>query len=107
MFFSKLQQHRRVHIKQKLYRCFYGGCTKCYKHPQDLNRHTASHFSKKLECPLCDYSSNQKRLLKHHSAVHQNTPHYTCKSAEWDLSTTTKYLGTGKNVKNYVLIIEI
>ena len=80
VFISKLQQHRRVHIKEKLYRCFYGGCTKCYKHPQDLNRHAASHFLKKLECPLCDYSGNQKRLLKCHSAVHQNTPRYTCKT---------------------------
>ena len=76
---SKLQQHRRVHIQQKLYHCFYDGCTKHYKHPQDLNRHTASHFSKKLECLLCDYSSNQKRLLKCHSAEHQNILHYTCK----------------------------
>ena len=67
---SKLQQHRRVHIKQKLNRCFYVGCTKHYKHPQDLNRHAAGHFSKKLECLLSDYSSNRKRLLKHHSAVH-------------------------------------
>ena len=48
VFSSKLQQHRRVHIKQKLYCCFYGRCTKCYKHPRDLNRHAASHFSKKL-----------------------------------------------------------
>ena len=76
VFMSKLQQHRRVHIKQKHYCCFYGGCTKCYKHLQDLNRHTASHLSEKLECPLCDYSGNQKRLLKCHSTVHQNTPQF-------------------------------
>ena len=79
VFNSKLQQHRRVHIKQKLYCCFHRGCLKCYKHPEDLNRHAASHFIKKLECPLCDYSTDQRRLLKHHSTVHQNTPCYTCK----------------------------
>ena len=59
VFNSKLQQHRRVHIKQRLYKCFYGGCTKSYKYSQDLVRHANSHLSKKFECPICDYTSNQ------------------------------------------------
>ena len=79
VFNSKLQQHRRVHIKQRLYKCFYGGCTKSYKYPQDLVRHANSHLSKKFECPLCDYSSDQKCLLKRHSAIHQRIPRYQCK----------------------------
>ena len=49
---SKLQQHRRAHIKQRLYRCFHGGCTKSYKYPQDLARHANSHLLKKFECPI-------------------------------------------------------
>ena len=76
---SKLQQHRRVHIKQRLYKCFYGGCTKSYKYLQDLVRHANSHLSKKFECPLCNYTSDQKRLLKRHSAIHQRIPRYQCK----------------------------
>ena len=79
VFRSKLQQHRRVHIKQRLYKCFFGGCTKSYKHPQDLSRHANIHLSKRFECPICNYSSDQKRLLKRHSAVHQTTPRYNCK----------------------------
>ena len=68
---SKLRQHRRVHICHKMYCCFYGGCSKQYKHSQDLDQHVASHLGRKFDCPLCNYSSNQKRLLKCHSAVHQ------------------------------------
>ena len=79
VFNSKLQQHRRMHIKQRLYRCCHGGCTKSYKHPQDLARHANSHLSKKFECPVCDYTSDQKHLLKRHSAIHQTTPRYHCK----------------------------
>ena len=79
VFNSKLQQHRRVHIKQRLYKCFYGGCTKSYKYPQDLVRHANSHLSKKFECPICDYTSDQKRLLKRYSAIHQIIPRYQCK----------------------------
>ena len=78
-FNSKLQQHRRVHIKQRLHRCFHGGCTKSYKHPQDLARHANSHLSNKFECPICDYTSDQKCLLKRHSAIHQTTPRYQYK----------------------------
>ena len=79
VFNSKLQQHRRVHIKQRLYKCFYGGCTKSYKYPQDLVRHANSHSSKKFECPICDYTSDQKCLLKRHSAIYQRIPRYQCK----------------------------
>ena len=75
---SKPWQHRRVHICYKMYHCFYGGCNKQYKHPQDLDRHVASHLGKKFDCLLCNYSNDQKRLLKHHSAVHQNKPRYNC-----------------------------
>ena len=79
VFNSKLQQHRRAHIKQRLYRCFHGRCTKSYKHPQDITRHANSHLSKKFECPICDYSSDQECILKRHFAVHQTTPRYHCK----------------------------
>ena len=70
VFNSKLQQHGRVHIKQRLYKCFHGGCTRSYKYPQDLARHANSHLLKNFECPLCDYTSDQKCLLKRHSAIH-------------------------------------
>ena len=84
VFNSKLQQHRRVHIKQRLYKCFYGGCTKSYKYLQDLARHANSHLSKKFECPLSDYTSDQKHLLKRHSAIHQRIPRYRCKKCGSD-----------------------
>ena len=48
MFVSKLKQHWHKHISQKLYKCFYGGCNRSYKHPQDLESHTATHQQRNL-----------------------------------------------------------
>ena len=52
MFRSKLKQHKRKHISQKLFKCFYGHCTMSYKHPQDLERHTIAHQQIKFECEM-------------------------------------------------------
>ena len=79
LFNSKLQQHRRVHIKQRLYKCFHGGCTRSYKYLQDLTRHANSHLLKNFECPLCDYTSDQKCILKRHSTIHERIPRHQCK----------------------------
>ena len=43
MFRSKLKQYKRKHFSQNLLKCFYGGSTVSYKHPQDLKRHTVVH----------------------------------------------------------------
>ena len=51
---SKLKQHRHWHITQRLYCCFHGGCSQKYKHPQDLNRHVATHQQNQHECDFCD-----------------------------------------------------
>ena len=55
---SKLRQHHHKHFSQKMYRCFFGGCTKRYKHPQDLERQVT------FECKMCDKNFKQKHLLK-------------------------------------------
>ena len=102
VFNSKLQQHRRVHIKQRLYRCFHGGCTKSYKHPQDLTRHANSHLSKKFECLICDYSGDQKCLLK--KDILQFTKQLqdtTAKNVHQVLLTTINYLDIDKNADTY------
>ena len=76
---SKLRQHMRTHLKQKLFQCCYGKCTKKYKHPQDLACHTLTHTSKKFECELCDKVFKEKHLLRRHEAVHNPTNKYYCK----------------------------
>ena len=75
---SKLAQPRQVHIWQRKYKCFHRGCNHQYKHPQDLTRHAAAHIGKTYECDICDYSSNQKRMLKCHVAIHQSEPKFKC-----------------------------
>ena len=69
---SQMQQHRRSHVIQRHYKCFYGRYRKTYKHPQDLNRHVTTHLSDKYDCEMCDKSFHQKRLLKRHEPVHSN-----------------------------------
>ena len=98
MFRSKLKQHRCKHILQKLFKCFYGGCNRSYKHPQDLKRHTATHQQIKFECEMCDKTFGQKHLLKHHAAVHTNVMLYHCPICNAGfLSTTINYIGIKTN----------
>ena len=73
---SRMRQHRRLHMTQKHFRCFYGGCSKVYKHSQDLTRHTATHMMITYECELCDKTFQQKRLLRRHESVHVSTCQY-------------------------------
>ena len=75
---SKLKQHKRRHIKLKMYQCFHRGCNQKYRHPQDLTRHIKSHQKKSFECDFCDKKFAEKRLLERHLAVHQNINVYTC-----------------------------
>ena len=78
LFKNTLRQHKRSHISQKLFKCFYGGCNRHYKHPQYLKRHTATHQQVKLDCELCDKTFGQKHLLKCHEVVHTNILAYRC-----------------------------
>ena len=75
---SKLRQHRRSHVKHKMYLCFHGSCNKRYKHPQDLIHHKETHQPKGYECELCDKSFSEKRLLRCHIAVHEVGFRYFC-----------------------------
>ena len=43
MYESKLGKHPQCHVSQKMDHCFFGGCWPKYKHPQDLDHHTATH----------------------------------------------------------------
>ena len=75
---SKLKQHERKHKTHKIYECFHGGCTKKYKHPQDLARHVNSHLNVHFECDFCTKVFKEKRLLKRHQVIHLKTTPYQC-----------------------------
>ena len=77
---SKLRQHRRSHLRQRLYQCCHRKCQQEYRHPQDLARHTLTHTKKTFECDLCEKTFKQKRLLRHHEAIHSATCRYFCQS---------------------------
>ena len=63
LFSSTLRQHNRSHTCQKLFKCFHGKCQSRYKHPQDLERHIATHNVDRFECEMCHKFFSQKRLL--------------------------------------------
>ena len=82
LFSSMLRQHNRSHTCQKLFKCFHGKCQSRYKHPQDLERHIASHSADRFECEMCDKFFSQKRLLKRHLVVHSNICAYKCSNCK-------------------------
>ena len=82
MYSSKMRQHRHIHITQKHFKCFHGGCSKTYKHPQDLEWNAVTHLNTKFECVLCEKSFNQWCLLKRHEVVHSNVLKYFCTTCE-------------------------
>ena len=77
-FLSSVKNHQRVHLKQKLFKCFAGGCKSAFKHPQDLHRHIAKHIEKRYTCNKCGHFTYQRRLLKWHQVVHQQKYKYKC-----------------------------
>ena len=68
--------------RQKLFKCFHGKCQSRYKHPQDLERHVATHNADRFECEMCDKFFSQKRLLKRHLVVHSNVCAYKCSNCK-------------------------
>ena len=96
-----LTAHHRLHHHQVTYQCLkcsktlpmpnsfrlhqyshYGGCSKKYKHPQDLAQHVDSHLDVRYECDFCDKIFKEKRLLKCHLVIHQKTTPYKCTNCE-------------------------
>ena len=77
-FLSGVKNHRRVHLSQRLFKCFAGGCKSSFKHPQDLHRHIAKHIGKHFTCEKCGHSTYQARLLQRHQVVHQSKQKYKC-----------------------------
>ena len=77
-FVSWVKQHKYVHMKSKLHKCFHGSCKKSYRWPQDLSRHINKHMNKLWSCDDCDQTFKEKCLLKRHSVKHTNVYHYKC-----------------------------
>ena len=52
-FLSGVANHKRAHLKQKLFKCFAGSCHHAFKHPQDLHPHIGMHFNTCFTCDEC------------------------------------------------------
>ena len=77
-FISGVKNHKRAHLRQRLFKCFAGGCKRAFKHPQDLHRHIGLHIGKQFKCDKCDHYTYQARLLKRHQVVHKRVQKYGC-----------------------------
>ena len=61
---SEVANHKRAHLKQRLFKCFAGSCHHAFKHPQDLHCHIGRHFNTYFICNECGHWTFEKRLLK-------------------------------------------
>ena len=75
---SKLNLHRHIHRRQKLYTCFAAKCSSSYKWPQDLLRHIKKHLKVVHKCSHCTYTTHEHRLLRRHIILHTNAMPYQC-----------------------------
>ena len=78
-FLSRVRNHRRAILTQRLFKCFAGACKSSFKHPQDLHLHIAKHVNTHFTCKKCGHSTHQARLLKRHQVVHQDKYNFKCK----------------------------
>ena len=90
-FQSGLKQHKTVHSRARLHRCFSGTCIKTFRWPQDLMRHIQHHLDKKLQCPSCDKTFAEKRLLKRHEKKHSDFYRYSCTQCAFKSKWPTPY----------------
>ena len=101
-FLSGVKNYQRAHLKQKLFKCFMGGCKSAFKHPQDLHRHIAKHIEKCYTCNKCGYSTYQKRLLKWYQVVHQQKYKYKCQYVYLNLNINGHWIIIGKHTNNCI-----
>ena len=62
-FLSGIANHKRAHLKQKLFKCFAGSCHCAIKHLQDLHWHIGRHFNTHFTCNECGHWTFQKCKL--------------------------------------------
>ena len=75
-------------------------CAKCsmvFNTPSALARHRYTHQkptrkAKEVQCTKCDYRSKDKKLLKSHMQVHEDTVRYQCKTVAKGFDIETKYV---------------
>ena len=67
--------HRRIHLKEKRYKCNWPSCNKSFFNLNDFNNHTRRHTGEKpFKCswPGCAYSCTCQGNLRKHKKKHIN-----------------------------------
>ena len=90
-FQSGLKQHKTVHTRSRLHRCFSGTCTKAFKWSQDLVHHIKHHMQGRWSCKSCDMTFAEKHLLKCHEYKHNDTYCYRCNRCDFKSKWPTPY----------------
>ena len=77
-FLSELNTHKLTHRRIKHQVCSHVGCGHSYISKQDLAKHARTHDNIEWRCLKCNYTTDDKRLLKSHQRVHLRKIRYYC-----------------------------
>ena len=77
-FDSELKAHKLKHRRIPTQHCSHPNCNRTYFSASDLAKHAKIHENVVWNCDKCDYSTNDKRLLKSHRRKHEQKPKYSC-----------------------------
>lgn len=83
------------------YVCQYDGCSKAFRHPDNLKVHTLQHTNEKpIKCELCEYACRQRSSIQHHMRTKHPTHPYKMKKlsnkgSESDRGTSLRDSDTG------------
>ena len=72
--------HRNFHNRTRKYICKVEGCSHRYKWPQYILCHMKIHLQETLcVCRVCQYSTYEARLFRHHVILHTSRLPYKCR----------------------------
>ena len=77
-FSADLCIHKLMHRCICTQICVHPGCGNSYFSASDLAQHALIHENIDWKCLHCDYVTKDKRLLKSHQCVHDQSPRYFC-----------------------------
>ena len=77
-FDSELRAHKLKHKWIPTQHCTHRGCKHSYFSASNLAKHAKTHENVVWRCVLCNYQSNDQRLLKSHQHKHEHKTSYTC-----------------------------
>ena len=96
-FNSELQAHKLKHCRIPTQHCSHPNCSHSYFSALDLAKHAKTYGNIAWNCNKCDYTTNDKRLLKSHQWKHDSNTRYTCSKCNKSFMYHTQWSCHSKN----------